>query len=294
LPPIPLLYKSEGLLRRRGRLQPGVVNGLAHKNKISSPMRKDIPILIDFDGVIRLGRELAADASEFLNFLHTEKLPFFIITNSTRESSADIKNILIENGIGINVNAMTTVDATIQYLKEKNLCASVYCIKNIMPLFDEFINNKNPDVVVIGDLVNEWSYDILNEIFNKVHTGAGIIAMQKNKFWKPDGIELSLDAGAFITAIEYASGKNSVLIGKPSPIYFHSAIKMLGFPANSPFIMIGDDLENDIKAAQELGGKGMLVYTGKTRYPLSQESKIKPDYEAIGLRSIIEILKGIL
>jgi HAD superfamily hydrolase (TIGR01458 family) len=257
-------------------------------------MRKDIPILIDFDGVIRLGRELAADASEFLNFLHTEKLPFFIITNSTRESSADIKNILIENGIGINVNAMTTVDATIQYLKEKNLCASVYCIKNIMPLFDEFINNKNPDVVVIGDLVNEWSYDILNEIFNKVHTGAGIIAMQKNKFWKPNGIELSLDAGAFITAIEYASGKNSVLIGKPSPIYFHSAIKMLGFPANSPFIMIGDDLENDIKAAQELGGKGMLVYTGKTRYPLSQESKIKPDYEAIGLRSIIEILKGIL
>jgi ribonucleotide monophosphatase NagD (HAD superfamily) len=32
-------------------------------------MKKDIPILIDFDGVIRLGSELAADAFEFLNFL---------------------------------------------------------------------------------------------------------------------------------------------------------------------------------------------------------------------------------
>ena len=57
-----------------------MVNGLAHKNKNSSLMRKDIPILIDFDGVVRLGRELAADAAEFLNFLHSEKLPFFIIT----------------------------------------------------------------------------------------------------------------------------------------------------------------------------------------------------------------------
>lgn len=257
-------------------------------------MRKDIPILIDFDGVIRLGRELAADAAEFLNFLHAEKLPFFIITNSTRESSSDIKHILIDNGIGVNINAMTTVDATIQYLKDNNLSASVYCVKNILPLFDDFINNKNPDVVVIGDLVNEWSYEILNEIFNKVHSGAGIIAMQKNKFWKPDGIELALDAGAFITAIEYATGKNSVLIGKPSPIYFHSAIKMLGFPANSPFIMVGDDLENDIKSAQKLGGKGILVYTGKTKSPLPPDSKIRPDYEAKSLTCIISILKGIL
>jgi HAD superfamily hydrolase (TIGR01458 family) len=290
----PLLNKSEGLLWRRGRLQPVVINGFAYRNKNSSLMRKDIPILIDFDGVIRLGRELAADAYEFLNFLHSEKLPFFIITNSTRESSEDIKNILSGNGIGVTINAMTTVDATIQYLKEKNLSASVYCVKNILPLFDDFINNKNPDVVVIGDLVNEWSYEILNEMFNKVHRGAGIIAMQKNKFWKPDGIELALDAGAFITAIEYASGKNSVLIGKPSPIYFQSAIKMLGFPAGSPFIMIGDDIENDIKSTQELGGKGILIYTGKTKFPLLQDSEIRPDYEAESLTGITELLNVIL
>jgi HAD superfamily hydrolase (TIGR01458 family) len=257
-------------------------------------MNKDIPILIDFDGVIRLGSELAADATGFLNFLHDEKLPFFIITNSTRDTSDDIKNILAESGISFPVNVMTTVDATIDYLREKNLAASVYCIKNIRPRFEEFINDKHTQAVVIGDLGTEWSYEILNEIFIKVYYGAEIIAMQKNKFWKPNGIDLALDAGAFIKAIEYASGKESVLIGKPSPIYFNTALKMLDFPAGSPFIMIGDDLVNDIGAAQQLGGKGILVYTGKTEFPLPPELKIRPDYDAHNLNGIITILQDIL
>jgi ribonucleotide monophosphatase NagD (HAD superfamily) len=118
--------------------------------------------------------------------------------------------------------------------------------------------------------------------------------MQKNKFWKPDGIELAMDAGAFIAAVEYASGKNSVLIGKPSSIYFHTAIKMLGFPAGSTFIMIGDDLENDIQSARELGGKGILVYTGKTKFPLPRELKIRPDFEAQDLTGVIGVLSEIL
>jgi HAD superfamily hydrolase (TIGR01458 family) len=257
-------------------------------------MRKDIPILIDFDGVIRLGSRLASDATEFLNFLHNENLPFFVITNSTRESSDDLKKILSGSGTGFNIDAMTTVDATIEYIKENKLSVSVYCIENVRRRFREYIDEENPQAVVIGDLGTGWSYEILNEIFKKILAGAEIIAMQKNKFWKPDGIELALDAGAFIAALEYASGKNSVLIGKPSPIYFQTALKMLGFPVGSPFIMIGDDLENDIQSARDHGGKGILVYTGKTKFPLPRDIKTRPDFEAQDLTGVIGILRGIL
>jgi HAD superfamily hydrolase (TIGR01458 family) len=257
-------------------------------------MKTDIPILIDFDGVIRLGSVLAPDAVEFLNFLHNEKLPFFIITNSTRDTSEDLKNILINNGINFTINAMTTVDATVEYLREKNLSASVYCVENIRHKFEEFVNDQHTQAVVVGDLGPRWSYETLNEIFNKVYNGAEIIAMQKNKFWKPNGIDPALDAGAFIKAIEYATGKESILIGKPSPIYFNTALKMLDCPPGSPFIMIGDDLENDIGAAQHLGGKGILVYTGKTTSPVSHDSKIRPDFDAKNLTEIIYLLNDIL
>ena len=57
---------------------------------------------------------------------------------------------------------------------------------------------------------------VMNEIFQKVFNGADIIAMQKNRYWYPQGGDLSLDAGAFIKAIEYGSAKEAVLIGKPS------------------------------------------------------------------------------
>ena len=257
-------------------------------------MKKKIPILIDLDGVIRLGGSPASDALQFLNYLNVEKLPFFILTNSTRESGADVKNFLSRFGITFPINIMTTVDATVEYLKEKNLRASVYCNTNVLEKFANFIDDKNPDVVVIGDLGANWSYEILNEIFNKIHSGAGIIAMQKNKFWQPDGIHPALDAGAFITALEYASGKNSVLIGKPSPLYFNTALKMLGFNPGSPFIMIGDDLENDILPAQQLGGIGILVYTGKTKFPLNSLPGILPDFDSQNLTGVKELLNGIL
>ncbi len=257
-------------------------------------LRKDIPILIDFDGVIRLGKQPASDALEFLSFLYKENIPSFIISNSTQSTSVDIKNYIREIGVDFKVNAMTTVDATIEYLKERNLRVSAYCIKNIRDKFENFIDDKNPQAVVIGDLADGWSYDVLNEIFRKVHSGAEIIAMQKNKFWQPKGKELFLDAGAFISAIEYATNKKSILIGKPSPMYFQSALKMLGYKNDSIFYMIGDDLETDIYAAQKIGGKGILIYTGKTKFPLSADINIRPDLEAKNLKEVKNILIDVL
>ncbi len=255
---------------------------------------KTIPVLIDFDGVLRLGDKIAGDAETFLEFLQEEKIPSYIISNSTMSSSEDVNNFLLKNGIGTNTNAMTTVDASINYLNENKLKASVYCSKKIKDLFQNFIEDKNPDCVLIGDMGSEWSYEILNEIFRKVHNGAEILAMQKNKYWKPDGKKLALDAGAFISAVEYASSKNALLIGKPSPLYFQSALNKLGYKKGDMFIMVGDDLDTDIKGAQAIGGKGILVSTGKTKFPLPKDIITQPDYTANNLNEVISILKKIL
>ena len=56
--------------------------------------------------------------------------------------------------------------------------------------------------------------------------------------------------------------------------------------------MIGDDIESDIIGAQKAGGKGLLIYTGKTEFPLADGIKIKPDYEARSLIEVIDIIKS--
>jgi HAD superfamily hydrolase (TIGR01458 family) len=256
-------------------------------------MIKNIPILIDFDGIIRLGIKPASDAKQFLQFVSAQKVPSYIISNSTLKTSGDIKIFLKENEMDFGIPAMTSVDAAINYVKNHYKRISVFCDENIKKNFIEFIDDNNPEAVVIGDLGDRWNYEILNKIFRIVYNGADLIAMQKNKFWKPDGVNLCLDAGAFISAIEYAAGKESVLIGKPSPIYFYSALELLGFNKDNSFVMIGDDVETDIQGAKKLGGKSILVYTGKTKYPLDPSIKIKPDYEAQNLEDVIRILENL-
>jgi len=249
-----------------------------------------LPILIDFDGVIRLVKNPAPDAGKFLKFLFEKNIPSYIISNSTLKTGKDITQLLIDNNLPSDIPAMTAADATLHYVKEHYKKVSVYCVDEIKQLFNNYIDDENPEAIIIGDNGERWDFQMMNEIFNKVYTGAEFVAMHKNKYWYPEG-KLSLDAGAFINAIEFASGKTAILIGKPSPIYFQSALDLLGFPKGSDFIMIGDDIDSDIIGAQQAGGKGILIYTGKTNYPLDDDTKIKPDFEAQNLTEIIEIIK---
>jgi HAD superfamily hydrolase (TIGR01458 family) len=256
-------------------------------------MNKKIPVLIDFDGVIKLGDKIAGDAAEFFSFLKENDIPFFLISNSTLRTSDEMLEFVKKNGINADIPAMTAVNATLSYVRENYKRVSVYCRDHIKPLFAEFDYDENPEAVVLGDIADRWNYETMNEIFRKVWNGADMIAMHKNRYWEPDGKTLTMDAGAFITAIEYATSRDATVIGKPSPIYFQTALKQLGFKADSEFIMIGDDVESDIKAAQSIGGTGILVYTGKTMYPFKSD-KFKPDYEAKNLKEIILFLKKFL
>ena len=251
---------------------------------------KQIPILIDFDGVIRLGNNPSPDAGEFLNFILENNIPSYIISNSTLRTAEGITQFLIDNKLPSEVPAMTAADATLHYVREHYKKVSVYCADEIKQLFSNYIDNENPEAVIIGDNGENWNFQMMNEIFNKVYNGVELVAMHKNKFWYPEG-NLSLDAGAFINALEYASGKTATLIGKPSTIYFHSALSLLGFPKGSDFLMIGDDIDSDIVGAQQAGGKGILIYTGKAEYPLSSDTIVEPNFEAKNLTVIIEIIK---
>lgn len=252
-----------------------------------------LPLLIDFDGVVKLGDKPALDTDEFLNFLTENNIPSCIISNSTLRTGDLIKQFFSSHGIELTIPALTAFDSTASFVKKRYRRVQVYCRDYLIHHLEGMIDEKNPEAIIVGDIEDRWNYAIINDIFKKVFNGAELIAMHKNKYWSPHG-ELLIDAGAFVKAIEYSSGKDAILIGKPSPIYFQSALERIGFPSDSKFFMIGDDIETDIAGAQSCEGKGILIYTGKTKYPLKDDIKIKPDFEAMNLVEVIEILKKYL
>lgn len=252
-------------------------------------MNKPIPFLIDFDGVINLYGKPAPYCYEFFKFLERNSLPACILSNSTLKTALDIREFLSSNKLQSNLPVLTAADAAVKFVEKNYTRVSVFCVQSVKKEFAKFIDDKNPQAVIVGDLADNWSIKILNEIFNKVLNGADLVAMHMNRFWSPEKDKFVLDAGSYISAIEFASAKKPILIGKPSPIYFHTALKSLGYKDNSPFFMIGDDIELDINAAQTIGGKGILVLTGKTKLPIPKN--LSPDFIAEDLSRVIEIIR---
>ena len=249
------------------------------------------PLLIDMDGVLRLGKTPAESAAEFLSYIRSSNRKACILSNSTLDDSTGFKKFFDDNSIECSIPIMTTVEATLKYVKNNYKSVQIHCDENIKSLFDEFTDNENPEAIIVGDIGKQWNFEIMNDIFKKVLNGADFIAMQKNKFWNTPEDGLLLDAGSFIKAIEFAVGREAVLIGKPSPLYFQTALQFIGLDKSQKFLMLGDDLETDIIGAQNLNSKAILIYTGKTNKEMVENSNIKPDFEENNLVKVIELLE---
>jgi HAD superfamily hydrolase (TIGR01458 family) len=101
--------------------------------------------------------------------------------------------------------------------------------------------------------------------------GAELLALQRNRYWRTDE-GLSLDAGPFVAALEYASGKSATVVGKPERNFFRLALEDMGLEPHA-VAMVGDDAEADVAGAQGVGLRGIQVRTGKYR----QGAEGKPD-----------------
>jgi phospholysine phosphohistidine inorganic pyrophosphate phosphatase len=133
-----------------------------------------------------------------------------------------------------------------------------------------------PQAVIVGDLGQRWSYSLLQEAFEYIMAGAELIALSRDRYWWNQD-RLALDAGPFVAALEFATGKGAVVAGKPSPSFYAAALQSLEVEPPGSVAMVGDDLWSDVEGAQRAGLQGWLVRTGKYRETELRESAILPD-----------------
>ena len=88
-----------------------------------------------------------------------------------------------------------------------------------------------------------------------------MLALQKNRYWQTE-VGLALDAGPFVAALEFASGKPASVVGKPERDFFRLALEDMGLGAGQVAI-VGDDAEDDVVGARRAGPVGIQVRTGK-------------------------------
>ena len=248
-------------------------------------------LLLDLDGVLYVEGEAVPGAPEAVARLRASGLPLRFVTNTTARSRAQTLERLAVLGYEVAPDELVTPAALAAALCEQRGLHRVALVMNDavkadFPGLEEA--DTDVDAVIMGDLGEQMGYATLNRAFRHVMAGAELIALQKNRFWlTADG--LALDAGPFVAAIEYATGRSAEVVGKPSPAFFALVRGGLGVTAEQA-AMVGDDVEVDVGGAQAAGLAGILVRTGKYREDVVAASGVEPAATVDSIAAVPELL----
>ena len=252
--------------------------------------------LLDLDGTLYHGGAAIPGAVEVLTGLRRRGTPFRLVTNTTTRSRAALVDRLV--GYGFDARAEEIFTATLAGVSLLR-AAGYRSVAPFVPAgaLDDMAGLAlsggtsgvpsvgSADAVVVGDLGERWSFALLQEAFEHLLSGAALVALSRDRYWS-QGHRLTLDAGPFVAALEFASGKPAAVAGKPSAAFFEAAVASMGMPRSS-VAMVGDDLWSDVEGAQRAGLQGWLVGTGKFRKDLLDHASVRPDRI---LASVAELL----
>ena len=99
------------------------------------------------------------------------------------------------------------------------------------------------------------------------------------------------DCGSVCICIKNATGREPVVIGKPSPLMPELAMERLGISREKTCV-IGDRIYTDVKSGLNAGGTGILVLSGETTEAILAASPDKPHLVLQDAGEILSALKS--
>ena len=221
-------------------------------------------LLLDLEGVLYQEGEVIPGALEAIGAMAESGLTLRFLTNTTVRPRSGIVDRMRAMGFDAEPAQIFTPALAAGHLLSQ---AGIHRLHLAAPLAlaEDFAGfelvGENADAVVIGDLHTDFTWERLDGLFRMVLGGAQLVALHRNRFCRRGG-RLSLDLGPFVAALEYATGIDAVVAGKPSQRFFSSAVENMALEPGE-VVMVGDDIEADIGGALAAGLRAVQVKTGK-------------------------------
>lgn len=236
-------------------------------------------VIFDLDGVLYRGEQPMPGAVETVRRLRASGKRVLYATNNSTRTRAQYVELLRGFELPCELeDVVTSAWATARYLVQKGLQpkdpvivgmaglrtelreAGVLGREHPVPPFRE-ARGRPGDMVIVG-LHQAVTYDDLAEAQRALLAGAPFIAANKDVAYPVEG-RLLPGAGAIVAALETASGRVAVCVGKPEPFMFQEALRRAGASGDEA-VVVGDSLETDVLAAHRVGATGVLITTGVT------------------------------
>ncbi|MFH8656170.1 HAD-IIA family hydrolase [Streptomyces afghaniensis] len=256
-------------------------------------------VLVDIDGVLTVSWRPLPGAVEALREIRAAGLAVLLVTNTTSRTRGSIAGTLADAGFPVSAeDILTAPAATAAHLAEHSPGARCALLNSGdiaedldgVTVVDAADSSAVPDVVLIGGAGPEFGYAALDRAFGHLQRGARLVAMHRNLYWRT-AERLRLDSGAFLAGLEQAARVEAEITGKPARAFFEAALARLGAGAGEA-LMVGDDIESDVLAAQRAGITGVLVRTGKFQPEDLRAADGTPDHVIDSFAELPALLRG--
>ncbi|CAG4974930.1 unnamed protein product [Parnassius apollo] len=104
---------------------------------------------------------------------------------------------------------------------------------------------------------------------------------------------LCLGTGIFSDIVSKEANREPISLGKPGKLFGEFAMKRAGVTDPSRVLFIGDMIEQDVGLGRATGFKTLLVLTNNTREDMMAHPRLKPDYYADSLGSLVPVLNKV-
>jgi HAD superfamily hydrolase (TIGR01450 family) len=241
--------------------------------------------LFDLDGTLYLGDRLLPTVRETVLELMRLGQQLIFLTNDATHPRAHFARKL--SRLGLPVAAEEIINSSyvmLAYLQQRLPGERLFVIGEPSLRHElrqaGFYLCDRPDhvaaVVVSTDF--HFNYRKLKAAFDAIRSGALFVATNADRTYPlGDGGE-EPDTGATIAAIETCTGHPlDVMVGKPSIYMAQIALRLAGVSPEH-CLLVGDNLETDIRMGREAGMRTALVLTGVSHAEHLPASDIQPDY----------------
>ena len=256
-------------------------------------------VVMDMDGVLWRGDIPLPGMVEMFQWLAESQIPFALATNNSGKTLADYVEKFRRLGVKTveEHNIVTSAVTTATYMQSRYPAGTPVFVAGMPGLsrtmedagFDT--SDEEPAQVVVAGIDFGITYEKLKKatLYIRNH-GADFIGTNPDiTFPTPEGE--APGAGTIIGAIEIASRKEAVIMGKPNLPMFETALEIAGTPPENT-LMIGDRLSTDIEGGKNAGMKTALVFSGVTTPGELTDSGMWPDVAYEGLPEIIKAWAG--
>ena len=254
--------------------------------------------LFDMDGTLYLGNQLYPFTIELLNTIKANGGKYLFMTNNSSKSVLDYVKKLEKLGIqATREEFMTSSQATAFYLHKYHEGQRLY-VCGTQSLKEEFRNEgftvttnlDEVDCIVMG-FDTELTFQKLHDVSYLLLTRPELPYIATNPdLVCPTEFGSVPDCGSVCIGIKNATGREPIVIGKPSPLMPQLAMEKLGVSKEETCV-VGDRIYTDVKSGLNAGITGILVLSGETTREILEASEDKPHLVLENAGQILDALK---